>query len=81
MELTFDNLPKAVTDIQEAVNDIKKLLLEKKAFLDPQSETLLTVKDAAQFLTLSVPTIYSLISKPIDGSFIRMCSSAPAYSK
>lgn len=63
MEMTFEQLPKAVTNLQETVNDIKRLLLEKSIEPQPQTDELLTVQDTAKFLSLSVPTIYGLISK------------------
>lgn len=63
MEVTFENLPKAVTALQEAVNDIKLLLLQKSNPPAPEQDELLTVKDTAKFLSLSVPTVYGLISK------------------
>src|ERR1700722_13453258 len=63
MEITFETLPKAVTNLQETVNDIKRLLLEKDNNTQPGPDELLTVQDTAKFLHLSVPTVYGLISK------------------
>lgn len=63
MEITFEQLPKAVTTLQETVNDIKRLLLEKSSETQSETDELLTVQDTANFLRLSVPTIYGLISK------------------
>ena len=64
MELTFDQLPKAVSNLQETVNDIKRLLQEKSnPGPQPETDELLTVQDTAKFLSLSVPTVYGLISK------------------
>lgn len=63
MEITFEQLPKVVTSIQETVNDIRRLLTEKKSDLQPPPDELLTVQDAAKFLSLSVATIYGLIHK------------------
>ena len=63
MEITFETLPKAVTTLQDSVNEIKRLLLEKSNEPQPQADELLTVQDTAKFLRLSVPTVYSLISK------------------
>lgn len=60
---TFENLPQAVADLQETVNNIQKLLLERSNISQPEPETLLTVQEAASFLHLSTPTIYALISK------------------
>lgn len=63
MEITFEKLPQAVTTLQETVNDIKRLLLEKNSEPQAEADELLTVQDTAKFLSLSVPTIYGLISK------------------
>lgn len=62
--LTFDNLPKAVTNIANDVSEIKRLLLSRSN--EPPTETsdqLLTVHEAADFLSLAVPTIYSMVSR------------------
>ena len=45
--LTFDLLPQAVTQLTNEVSDLK----------------LLTIQEAAEFLKLTVPTIYSKVSK------------------
>jgi hypothetical protein len=62
--ITFDQLPQAVADLTREVSEIKQLLLQKS---DQQttisSEQLLTVHGAGHFLHLSVPTIYSKVSK------------------
>ena len=64
MELSFDQLPKAVSNLQETVNEIKRLLQEKSnPGPQPETDELLTVQDTAKFLSLSVPTVYGLISK------------------
>ena len=62
--LTLETLPNAFTHLAMEVSEIKRLLLEKsneQPTTDP--DELLTVRGAAEFLTLSVPTIYALISK------------------
>lgn len=63
MDFTFEQLPQAVNQLYEKLTNIEKLLQDRSN--DPQAETdeLLTVQDAAKFLSLSVPTIYGLISK------------------
>ncbi|SKB35097.1 helix-turn-helix domain-containing protein [Maribacter arcticus] len=62
--LTFDQLPKAVTMLTKEVSDLKRLLIEKQVQTPTeQPEQLLTVQEAAQFLNLTVPTIYSKVSK------------------
>ena len=63
MKITFDTLPEAVTNLQETVNNIERLLLVKSKENEPQAEELLTVQGAAKFLSLSAPTIYGLIHK------------------
>jgi hypothetical protein len=61
--ISFEQLPKAVANLQETVNQIKQLLLETNNKSAPESDELLTVQDTAKFLHLSVPTVYGLISK------------------
>lgn len=63
MELQFNDLPKAIVELQESVKEIKQLLLQKNEESRSDSDQLLTVEDTAKFLSLSVPTIYGLISK------------------
>ena len=62
--LTFEQLPGAVTRLSRKLEVIEKLLLSK--FDQTGSETsdqLLTVEEAAEFLRLSTPTIYSKVSR------------------
>lgn len=62
--LTFDKLPEAVTMLTKEVSELKRLLIEKQEQpTNEQPEQLLTVQEAAQFLNLTVPTIYSKVSK------------------
>jgi excisionase family DNA binding protein len=54
--------------IEARLNDIETLLLDLKHKPEergeqPETEELFTVQDAAKFLSLSVATIYTLISK------------------
>lgn len=61
--VTFNDLPKAVTMLTKEVSELKRLLIEKQE--EPpteQPEKLLTVQEAAQFLNLKTPTIYSKVS-------------------
>lgn len=62
-ELTFDQLPKAVSQLFEKLENIETLLKQKGSDMPPDTDELLTVPDAAKFLRLSVPTVYGLISK------------------
>jgi excisionase family DNA binding protein len=62
--LTFESLPNAVTMLTKEVSELKSLLInrqEKTSTIEP--EKLLNIQEAARFLNLSVPTIYSKVSK------------------
>jgi len=61
--LTLETLPKAFTQLTNEVSEIRRLLLDKSNTPQPDQDELLTVKDAAKFLSLSVPTIYGLIHR------------------
>lgn len=62
--LTFNDLPTAVTMLTKEVSELKRLLTEKQEKPNTEkTEQLLTVQEAAQFLSLTVPTIYSKVSK------------------
>lgn len=64
LNLTFDQLPQAVTLLTKEVSELKNLLLNRseQPTTEP-SEKFLTVKEAAEFLNLAVPTIYSKVSR------------------
>ena len=62
--ITFDQLPNAVTMLTKEVSELRCLIInrqEKTSTIEP--EKLLTIQEAARFLNLSVPTIYSKVSK------------------
>lgn len=62
--ITFENLPIAVSELHEKLNRIESLLLQQNGEQSaPAQDELLTVQGAAEFLSLSVPTVYGLISK------------------
>lgn len=61
--ITFDQLPSAVSHLSKKLENIERLLREKYAQPIEQSDQLLTVQEAAEFLSLTVPTIYSKVSK------------------
>ncbi len=63
-DLTFDYLPKAVNQLSQRLENIERLLsqnIEQKV-TDP-TDKLLTIKQASEFLSLTIPTIYSKVSK------------------
>jgi len=62
--LTFNDLPTAVTRLTNEVSELKSLILKKQE--NPptnKTEQLLTIKEASEFLKLTVPTIYSKVSR------------------
>ena len=61
--LTSIPLQQLNTMISVAVNEALKIHLSQKVDVSESSEQLLTVKEAAEFLNLSVPTVYSKVSK------------------
>ena len=62
--LTFDLLPKAVTELTNEIGELKRLIIDNhnQARVE-EPEQLLTIQEAAGFLKLAVPTIYSKVSK------------------
>lgn len=61
---SFEQLPKAIFQLSERLKSIEELLTSKTISQPQQpTDTLLTVKQAAKYLSLSVPTIYTKVSK------------------
>src|ERR1044072_2525173 len=63
MQVTFNNLPEAVTQLCNEVSEIKRLLLQTTREQEPEADQLLTIKQAAEFLNLSVPTLYGYVHR------------------
>ena len=62
--LTFDQLPTAVTMLTKEISELKRLLIEKQEQTPTeQPDQLLTIQQTAEFLSLAVPTIYSMVSR------------------
>ena len=59
--MTFDQLPEAVTELTRKVDELYKVIKN----VQPQEtvDQFLTVDETAKFLNLSVPTIYSKVSR------------------
>jgi excisionase family DNA binding protein len=59
--LSFERLPQAVSELDQKVDRIERMLL----LLVPQSqpEQLLNITQAAEHINLAVPTLYSLVSR------------------
>ncbi len=63
METSFENLPIAVNRIYSKIEKIEELLVKNQSLTLKHSEEFLTVEETANFLSLSIPTIYGLISR------------------
>lgn len=62
--LTFESLPQAVTMLTKEVSELKRLLTDRQEQTPTtQTEKLLSIQEAAEFLNLTVPTMYSKVSK------------------
>jgi excisionase family DNA binding protein len=62
--LSFDQLPIAVSQLNKRLENIERLLTQKNEQSQTESvEQLLTIQEASKFLNLSVATIYSKTSK------------------
>lgn len=64
--LSFDYLPQAVNQLSEQVSELRELLVKHQISTTPSSQDsdkLLVIKEAADLLHLSIPTIYSKVSK------------------
>ncbi|WP_276133053.1 helix-turn-helix domain-containing protein [Polluticoccus soli] len=59
---TFDQLPRAISELFNRVNNIE-LLLRAKDEKTHETDEVLTIQYAAELLSLSVPTIYGLVSR------------------
>ena len=60
---TFEQLPQIVGQLQQQLERIEGLLTTSTALPKLEADTLLTIKEAAEFLRLSVATIYGKVSK------------------
>jgi excisionase family DNA binding protein len=62
--ISFDQLPTAVSLLTKEVVELKQLILQSRE-QEPQEpcELLFTIQEAADFMRLSVPTMYSKVSK------------------
>lgn len=61
--LTFNDLPTAVNKLKNEISELKCLLLKKAEAPTTETEQLLTIQEASDFLKLSVPTLYSKVSR------------------
>jgi len=61
--LTLENLPTIVNQLVIKLENIERLLLHNNLNPIEQPEQLLTIQEAAEFLSLRGPTMYSKVSK------------------
>ena len=61
--LTFEQLPQAVSQLFLKLDGIEQLLLRLTTTTTPESEDLVNIKQVAAILSLSVTTIYGLVSR------------------
>lgn len=63
-KLSFDQLPSEVNLLSKRLENIERLLTNKSEQQKTElPEKLLTIQEASEFLSLSVPTLYSKVSK------------------
>jgi len=62
MEITFDSMPKFLAQMYTRLERMEDLLLERSTPKKVQSD-LLTITEASEMLNLSIPTIYSKVSR------------------
>jgi excisionase family DNA binding protein len=62
--ITFEQLPNAVNLLPKEVFELKQLIIRGMEHQETEPQELLfTIQEAADFLRLSVPTMYSKVSK------------------
>jgi len=63
-DLTFNDLPEAVSNLTKAVSEIKNLIQEHQVKPPQKDQDLpIDVNEAAKVLKLRVPTLYSKVSR------------------
>jgi len=61
-EINYNNLPEAVTQLFNKLDNIEKLLNSQSAN-QSEGDQLLTIQEAGELIKLSVPTIYGYVSR------------------
>lgn len=61
MDITFNELPQFVSKIYQKLENMEKLLTQKKK--EPGQDQIMSAEECAAFLRLKVTTIYGLVSK------------------
>jgi hypothetical protein len=63
MEVSYNNIPEALAEVLERLERIEGVLLKKSPGIDFIPEELLTITQAAQFLKISISTLYGKVCK------------------
>lgn len=61
--LTFDQLPAEIRKLGQEISEVKQLLIEKSKPPIENHNRFLTIQEAALFLSLSVATLYTKVSR------------------
>lgn len=61
--LSFEQLPQAVSQLSRKLESIERLLMSRPDRQSEKPDQLLTIDEAAEFLHLTKPTLYSKVSK------------------
>ena len=61
MEITFEKLPQAVTQLFDKLENLERLILSQNNAPQPEEDKILTIREAAEILHLTVPTVYGLV--------------------
>jgi excisionase family DNA binding protein len=62
-KISFEELPEAVGLMLEKLDHLERIFRSTNQPIEIQKEKLLSIEEAAEFLNLKVPTIYSKVSR------------------
>ena len=62
-QLSFENLPHAVSLLLEKVDSLEQLLKSQQTVNRVASDKPMSIAEAAKFVNLTVPTLYGFVSK------------------
>lgn len=61
--LTFEKLPDAISQLLKRVEDLEVLIKSLQKNIPEEQDEFLTIEQTSKILSLSVPTIYGLVSR------------------